>query len=339
MRPPAAPGSRLMTPSVTLANDDVAAMSRAELVQQLKQLRDAGLNVGALNAKSDLMRETLYRLLLAEHIASSSTTASPAAATEEAEADLIVEAGGSVQPCSSPQLLGARSVFLRGFGGVYICAFASYWLQYPGCLGANGMLPVGGYFERVRDAPQFRDLGDLPPPLQQGVGLGLLGADWARGMHQWSHFPSFLWLSDMDTDVVMEGTALLGMLCGGLAVGGMHHASVFLCAFLCYLSLFVAGQTFLSFQWDIFLLETGASLVLYAPWFSACAAGPSPAAAWLLRAQWVKFMVMSGTVKITADCPTWRQLTALEFHFASTVSAFQMHLRSICNHIEALCEV
>ena len=25
---------------------------------------------------------------------------------------------------------------------------------------------------------------------------------------------------------------------------------------------------------------------------------------------------MSGVVKVTADCPTWKQLTALEFHFA-----------------------
>ena len=40
--------------------------------------------------------------------------------------------------------------------------------------------------------------------------------------------------------------------------------------------------------------------------------------AWPLRALWVKFMVMSGVVKVTADCPTWQRLTALEYHFAST---------------------
>ena len=33
-----------------------------------------------------------------------------------------------------------------------------------------------------------------------------------------------------------------------------------------YLSLTVAGQTFLSFQWDVLLLETGLLAVLYAPW-------------------------------------------------------------------------
>ena len=118
--------------------------------------------------------------------------------------------------------------------------------------------------------------------------------------------------------VVMEGTALLGTLCGVLAVLGLHHAlvtspasdllynlaqpilflrfvlmvcfaeQVFLTAFICYLSLFLVGQTFLGFQWDIFLLETGASLVLYAPWGGMSARGPNPAVAWLMRAQWVR---------------------------------------------------
>lgn len=32
----------------------------------------------------------------------------------------------------------------------------------------------------------------------------------------------------------------------------------------------------------------------------------------------VKFMLMSGVVKVQANCPTWKHLTALEYHFAST---------------------
>lgn len=40
--------------------------------------------------------------------------------------------------------------------------------------------------------------------------------------------------------------------------------------------------------------------------------------AWVLRVQWVKFMLCSGAVKVFSQGPTWRELTALEFHFAST---------------------
>ena len=33
-----------------------------------------------------------------------------------------------------------RSLYLSGMGAVYVCAFVSYWLQYPGLLGASGLL-------------------------------------------------------------------------------------------------------------------------------------------------------------------------------------------------------
>ena len=59
----------------------------------------------------------------------------------------------------------------------------------------------------------------------------------------------------------------------------------------------------LSFQWDIFLLETGFAAVL-----SASASSPLPPVAWLLRFQLFKIMFMSGIVKTQANCPTWKSL-------------------------------
>jgi hypothetical protein len=35
-----------------------------------------------------------------------------------------------------------RSRFLGAMGGVYACAFISYLLQFPGCWGNDGLLPV-----------------------------------------------------------------------------------------------------------------------------------------------------------------------------------------------------
>ena len=48
---------------------------------------------------------------------------------------------------------------------------------------------------------------------------------------------------------MLEGLALIGTFCGMLAVAGVHHVSVFALAYLCYLSLFLTGQRWLSFQW------------------------------------------------------------------------------------------
>ena len=67
-------------------------------------------------------------------------------------------------------------------------------------------------------------------------------------------------------------------------------------------------QTFLSFQWDIFLLETGAATLLYAPLTAYRATTPLPAAAWLLRVLFVKFMTMSA---VTLPTPSHSWIAAL----------------------------
>ena len=66
----------------------------------------------------------------------------------------------------------------------------------------------------------------------------------------WPQVPCILWFKDslfagLDVDTIMEATAIVGTGCGVLAVLGCHHASVFATAFLCYLSLFIMGQTWL----------------------------------------------------------------------------------------------
>jgi hypothetical protein len=74
-----------------------------------------------------------------------------------------------------------------------------------------------------------------------------------------------------------------------------------------YLSLLYAGQTFMTYQWDTFLLEAG---------FLALLAGFAPAAGiWLLRWLLFRFMFMSGAVKLLSGDPSWWNLSALSCHF------------------------
>jgi hypothetical protein len=76
--------------------------------------------------------------------------------------------------------------------------------------------------------------------------------------------------------------------------------------FVLYLSFSSAGQDFLSFQWDALLLETG---------FLAIFLGRTPVVVWLFR--WLVFRLyfLSGAVKLLSGDPTWRNLTALNYHF------------------------
>src|SRR5207247_9155512 len=100
--------------------------------------------------------------------------------------------------------------------------------------------------------------------------------------------------------------------------------------FVFYLSLTIAGQTFLSFQWDILLLETGFLAIFLAPWQIWPKRGREPpvsrTALFLLKLLLFKLMVMSGVVKLTSGDDSWgwldhsfhsSALTALDYHYWS----------------------
>ena len=87
---------------------------------------------------------------------------------------------------------------------------------------------------------------------------------------------------------------------------------------LSYLSMTVAGQTFLSFQWDSLLLESGLLALLLTPWgwrLDRADDEPGRFAVWLFR--WLVFRLMfeSGVVKLTAGDPVWLSWRALEYHY------------------------
>src|SRR6185436_19154946 len=86
-----------------------------------------------------------------------------------------------------------------------------------------------------------------------------------------------------------------------------------------YLSLVWGGQDFMSFQWDILLLEAGVLTWFLAParWRSRIADRlPSPTTGiWLMRLLVWKLMFLSGATKLLAYDDTWWQLTALDYHY------------------------
>jgi len=86
-----------------------------------------------------------------------------------------------------------------------------------------------------------------------------------------------------------------------------------------FLHLSTVGQDFLWFQWDSLLLEAGVLALLLAPWrlWSRPASDPPPSRAGLWLTRWLLFRLMfsSAVVKLSSGDPSWRHLTALEFHY------------------------
>lgn len=131
------------------------------------------------------------------------------------------------------------------------------------------------------------------------------------------HIPSLFWFSSGDG--TLRSFCLIGMTASSLAFLGFSQSFMFLICFLCYLSFVSCGQIFLSYQWDSLLLELGFIGLFFAPWkwewipFGAHSLHPL---IWgLVVFLLFKLMFLSGVAKLTSKDTTWRDLTALQFHY------------------------
>ncbi len=189
-----------------------------------------------------------------------------------------------------PRFALSRGLFLRLLGLVYGVAFLSLAPQLPGLVGSEGLLPAAAYLERVHEV---------------------------QGAEAYYRLPTLLWL--WPGDALLMGLCWAGIGLSAAAVAGLAPIATFAALWLCYLSLTVAGQGFLSFQWDVLLLETGLLAVLYAPAVRRVplAAGPEPSAAarWLVWGLAFKLTFLSGITKLLSGDETWWGLTALRYHY------------------------
>jgi hypothetical protein len=194
--------------------------------------------------------------------------------------------GSRILPDWSPKI-GWRSLrngsfitvpaFLSLLGLVYFIAFTSFGIQAIGLIGSHGILPVGDFFRAVREA---------------------------TGRADWWDVPSLLWLNS--SDAAVRALWILGALAALVAVVGRWQRTALAICLVLWVSVCAAGQDFLSFQWDILLLEAG---------FLAVFADRSPVRVWLFRWLIFRLMFFSGAVKLLSHDPTWRDLTALSFHY------------------------
>jgi predicted DCC family thiol-disulfide oxidoreductase YuxK len=184
---------------------------------------------------------------------------------------------GALEP---PRYDLVRGVFLRGLGLIYLAAFASLGVQILGLVGSSGISPIASY---------------------------LLAAQQYFGGAAYWYVPTLFWLDASDGTLIaatVAGAALAILLIAGIAV---RPALVAL--FALYLSCTYAGQVFMSFQWDALLLETG-FLAIFLP-------SGSRIIVWLYRWLIFRYMFMAGAAKLASGDATWRNLTALEYHFAT----------------------
>jgi hypothetical protein len=195
----------------------------------------------------------------------------------------------------------ARSLTIRGIGLIYLIAIASWWTQVALLVGENGLSPAAD----LHDLLETR-LGESG----QSPFLALPNLFWFIGTSDFA-FHFVCWIG-----VMLAIAVILGRFCGP-------------CLFLLwilYLSLVNTGGVFMSFQWDILLLETGFLAIFLARWnWRSPWRNPPPLSVvnrialvffWLLVA---KLMFFSGWVKLAWAVESypewWPERTAMTYHY------------------------
>ena len=185
----------------------------------------------------------------------------------------------------------AAHLFLRSLGAIYAIAFASLGVQVAGLAGRNGILPA----QALLDALLTR-----------------------MGSERYWQLPTLFWWTGAG-DGVLRGACWAGAVAGLAVAAGLAPRLGLVLCWVLYLSLASVVRTFLNFQWDILLLETGFLALALTPrsWWAPLRSAHAPPRWTIFLVQFLLFRLMfsSGVVKLASGDAAWRALRALDVHY------------------------
>ncbi len=172
-------------------------------------------------------------------------------------------------------------IFLRLLGVIYVVVYIPFLFQIRGLIGQKGILPVSQFLKNVR---------------------------LNTGKKCYVRFPTIFWI--WHSDHALLALVWAGIIMGCLLMLGSSPPIFLLLLYLIHLSITNVGQDFLSFGWETFLMEiTFAAFVMTAThpynflgWFS-------------LNFLLFRFYFQAGASKILSGDRTWRDLTAISYHY------------------------
>ncbi len=169
-------------------------------------------------------------------------------------------------------------LFTRGIGILFLIAFISFHSQALGLIGSHGLVPI----EDLTDALQLH-----------------------LGSSSYWLLPMVFWLNT--SDIMIQLICWAGIIFSCTLILNIFPRISLLLIYLFYLSLINAGQAFMAFQWDLFLLEAGVIAIFFV--------GGTHLGAWLLRWLLFRFVLAGGLVKVFSGEPAWRDFSTLSYHF------------------------
>ena len=194
-----------------------------------------------------------------------------------------------------------RTLLVRGLGFIYLVAILSWWPQATLLVGEQGLQPACRTLDFLRER--------LVPEGAPGFLV----------------FPNLFWFTGA-SDFALNAVCMAGTLLALLVIAGRFIGPALAGLWILYLSLVNTGGVFMSFQWDILLLEAGFLALFLCRWEVRTPwSRPSPLTpvnrvalvlSWFLIA---KLMFLSGWVKLawaSEDAPEWWPAgTAMSYHY------------------------
>src|SRR6266536_1957265 len=119
-------------------------------------------------------------------------------------------------------------IFLKALAMIYAIAFLSFGTQVTGLIGQRGILPAATFLRRVKEV---------------------------TGGPAWHLVATIFWFDS--SDGFLRLVCFLGVVAAGFVFAGKGWRIALVFCYLLYLSLVHAGQDFMSYQWDMLLLESG----------------------------------------------------------------------------------
>lgn len=175
----------------------------------------------------------------------------------------------------------AAVVFPRILGFVFFWAFGAFIFQIRGLIGQNGILPISSF---------------------------LFSVGRYYGRNKYFLVPTLFWLNC--SDKMLMGVVFLGTFLSILLMLGIFPALLLILLYILYLSIITAGQDFLSFGWEGFLLEVSVHA-----FFISLSAIPNSVIWFSVYLLLIRFHFFAGFVKLQSGDRNWRNLMALTFHY------------------------
>lgn len=182
---------------------------------------------------------------------------------------------------SPENYLIAKTLFIHGLGLIFFFAFFPFLFQIKGLIGQNGILPAKHYLQNIKKY---------------------------LGKSSYYKVPTLFWIDASDKSLI--SVVFLGVICSILLFFGVYPPLMILILYILYLSIIHVGQDFLSFGWELFLMEISINA-----FFLSLTTIPNPFIWISINFLLFRFHLQAGAVKLLSGDPNWRNLTALNYHY------------------------